>query len=208
MAQYDMHEDRGLDATDLGPDPIAAFERWLGEASAAGQIEPTAMSLATATADGTPSNRMVLFKGLIDGGFSFYTNFQSRKGQELTENQRVALLFWWDKLQRQIRVDGIARRIPQAQADAYYQTRSRGSRIGAWASRQSQPLLDRGELEGRVEQITRRFDGQDVPIPDFWGGYRVEAQAIEFWQGRNNRLHDRIVFRRVDDNWQTERLEP
>lgn len=208
MAQYDLHEDHGLSADDLGADPIAAFQRWLGEAADAGQIEPTAMSLATASADGAPSNRMVLFKGLIDGGFCFYTNFESRKGQELADNDRVALLFWWDKLQRQVRINGTARRIPQAQANAYYQTRSRGSRIGAWASRQSKPVVDRSELEGRVEQIAQRFDGQDVPIPDFWGGYRVQPQVIEFWQGRDSRLHDRIVYTCSGSSWTTERLAP
>ena len=208
MAQYDMHEDRGLDAEQLGGDPLAAFERWLGEAREAGQIEPTAMSLATASADGAPSNRMVLFKGLINGGFSFYTNFDSRKGLELADNDRVALLFWWDKLQRQVRIDGTAQRLPQEQANAYYQTRSRGSRIGAWASRQSRPVADRRELEGRVAKLTEQFDGQDVPIPGFWGGYRVEPVAIEFWQGRDNRLHDRIVFTRGGSTWIPERLEP
>lgn len=208
MAQYDLHEDRGLTTEDLGADPIAAFERWLGEAADAGQIEPTAMSLATATADGTPSNRMVLFKGLRDGGFCFYTNFDSRKGHELADNARVALLFWWDKLQRQVRIDGTASRIPQDEANAYYQTRSRGSRIGAWASRQSQVVTDRAELEGRVAHYEAQFDGKDVPIPDFWGGYRVEPSAIEFWQGRDSRLHDRIVFSRSADGWTTHRLEP
>lgn len=208
MAQYDLHEDRGLTTEDLGTDPIAAFERWLGEAADAGQIEPTAMSLATATADGTPSNRMVLFKGLRDGGFCFYTNFDSRKGHELADNARVALLFWWDKLQRQVRIDGTASRIPQDEANAYYQTRSRGSRIGAWASRQSQVVTDRAELEGRVAHYEAQFDGKDVPIPDFWGGYRVEPSAIEFWQGRDSRLHDRIVFSRSGNGWTTQRLEP
>ena len=208
MAQYDLHEDTGLEAEDLGADPIAAFQRWLADAEDAGQIEPTAMSLATATADGAPSNRMVLFKGLIDGGFCFYTNFDSRKGAELAGNQRVALLFWWDKLQRQVRIEGDATRIPQSRANDYYQTRSRGSRIGAWASKQSQPVADRKELEHRVQRLTEKFEGDDVPIPEFWGGYRVEPSVIEFWQGRDSRLHDRIVFTKHEAGWTTERLEP
>lgn len=208
MAQYDLHEDRGLEADDLGADPLMAFERWLAEAKESGQIEPTAMTLATATADGTPSARMVLFKGLDAGRLCFYTNHDSRKGQELAENQRVALVFWWDRLQRQVRVEGIAARMPQADADAYYQSRSRGSRIGAWASRQSQVVTKRSELEGRVDRYTGEFEGQDVPIPEFWGGYRVQPVIMEFWQGRDSRLHDRLVFRRDGETWRVERLEP
>lgn len=206
--QYDLHEAEGLHGSDLLADPLKQLDLWLDDARAAKQIEPGAMTLATADAQGRPSARMVLYKGAMDGCLTFYTNHDSRKGTELAANQHVALAFWWDKLQRQVRVQGTATRMPQSQANTYYQSRSRGSRIGAWASRQSQPVQDRSELENRVARLTEQFDGQDVPIPDYWGGYLVRPTLIEFWQGRDSRLHDRLQYTLATDGWHIDRLEP
>lgn len=206
--QFTRHEDRGLELDALQADPIQQFSAWLSDAERSGQMEPTAMTLATADAQGQPSARMVLFKGLLDGAFSFYTNHESRKGQELSENQNVALVFWWDQLERQVRIEGQAQRMPQSQADAYYQSRSRGSRIGAWASRQSQPVAGREALEQRVASYAEQYADKALPIPGYWGGYLVKPVRIEFWQGRANRLHDRFLFTAEAEQWQVVRLEP
>jgi pyridoxamine 5'-phosphate oxidase len=199
---------RGLPDLTAADDPIAFFERWFGEARAAGIYLPESMTLATATPDGVPAARMMLLKDVDQRGFVFFTNYASRKGRELLANRQAALVFHWAVLQRQVRVEGTVERLPQAQSEAYFQTRPRGSRIGAWASRQSAELSSRAELDGRVKEYERRFAGQDVPLPPFWGGFRLTPAAIEFWQGRINRLHDRIRYTRTGTGWAVARLQP
>lgn len=198
----------GLSEADLTADPVTMFERWYAEAAAAGVHEPNAMVVATATPDGVPSSRFVLLKGLSDGGFVFYTNLGSRKGHELAANPRCALLFPWHVLERQVRVDGVAEPLPRAEVEAYFASRPRGSQLGAWASHQSAVVSGRDELEAAYDDAAARFDGADVPVPDEWGGFRVRPETVEFWQGRTGRMHDRLVYRRADAVWVTERLAP
>ena len=199
---------RGLPDADPGLDPIELFGQWFDAARKAGILLPEAMTLATASADGAPSARMVLLKGFGDDGFEFYTNFGSRKADELIANPRAALCFHWGVLQRQVRVEGDVTRLDRKTSAAYFRTRARGSQIGAWASRQSQPLEERELLERRVREMEKRFEGGEVPLPDFWGGFRLHPQHIEFWQGRSDRLHDRLLFRREGDGWGSRRLHP
>ncbi len=190
-------------------DPMALFQRWLTEAEASEPNDPNAVALATATAQGLPSIRMVLLKGLDPTGFVFYTNKQSRKGGELSANPRAALLFHWKTLRRQVRVEGPVEDVTDAEADAYFATRSRVSRLGAIASDQSRPLATRVELEGRLAELEARYPGEAVPRPAHWSGYRVLPERIEFWQDMPYRLHDRMVYRRqADGDWQTSRLYP
>jgi pyridoxamine 5'-phosphate oxidase len=189
-------------------DPVELFQAWLSVAEEAGIHEANAVALATATPDGVPSVRMVLLKGVDPRGFVFYTNYESRKARELEANPRAALCIHWPVLERQIRVTGTVSRVSEEESFAYFSSRGRGSRIGAWASKQSRPLPDRTELEARVRETRERFEGDDVPLPPFWGGYRIEPDGIEFWQGRADRLHDRLVFTPSADGWTTERLYP
>ena len=174
----------------------------------AGMLEPVAACLATASTSGQPSARIVLIRQVSEQAVAFYTNHDSRKGVELAENPQAALCFWWDKLQRQVRVEGSVTRMSQDEAEVYFQGRPRGSQIGAWASRQSQPVDNRAQLEDRVVATAEQFGDEAVPIPDFWGGYWLRPQAVEFWQGRNNRLHDRLRFTGDSTGWNVERLEP
>jgi len=198
----------GLDERTVGDDPFRLFSEWYREAREAGLYLPESMSLATATPDGRPSVRLVLLKGHDERGFVFFTNYESRKARELSENARAALAIHWPILQRQVRVEGTVERISDEASYDYFRTRPRGSRIGAWASPQSAPIAGREELMERVQECEARFEGGDVPLPPFWGGYRVRPERIEFWQGRVNRLHDRFLFERNGESWSVQRLAP
>lgn len=198
----------GLTEGDLAADPFAMFERWYAEARDAGIVEPNAMVVSTVSADGAPSSRTVLLKGFSTDGFTFFTNTASRKGSDLERNPRCAVLFPWHPLERQVRIDGLAHELPREDVEAYFAQRPRGSQLGAHASHQSRVVSGREELEAAYARIEAQFDGQPVPVPEEWGGYRVEPERVEFWQGRPGRMHDRLVYLREGDKWRTERLAP
>lgn len=203
----------GLSEADAAADPFAQFAAWFADAQAADGIEdPNAMTLATADAGARPSARVVLLKGFDARGFVFYTNGRSRKGRELADNARAALVFWWPPLERQVRIEGRVERLSEEESDAYFRRRPRGSRLGAHASPQSEVIDGRARLEERLEEVAARFEGRDVPRPAHWGGYRVVPAAVEFWQGRASRLHDRLRYRRAGEedaeDWTLERLAP
>lgn len=199
----------GLDESMLTADPHEMFDRWMADVVTAGLPEPTAMVLATVSAAGQPRARMVLLKGHDETGFTFFTNRTSRKGSDLDEVPRASLLFPWHAIHRQVIVEGPVTRIGRAASEAYFRTRPRGSQLAAWASRQSTVIESRRELEQRYADMERRWpDGTDVALPDFWGGYLVSPQLIEFWHGRANRMHDRLRYHRLPDSWVIERLAP
>ena len=199
----------GLERSDLAENPISQFELWLEEVVKADISDPSAMCLSTADAGGQPSQRIVLLKGFDARGFVFYTNLKSQKAWDITANPKVSLLFPWHFLERQVIVRGVAAPVSDTEADAYFSSRPRESQIAAWASHQSDAIVSRQVLEENFEAFRQKFDGQDVPRPEFWGGYRVEPHAVEFWQGRASRLHDRFLYRSLDDGeWQVERLSP
>jgi pyridoxamine 5'-phosphate oxidase len=197
----------GLSEAQADSDPMRQFERWMGDALRARVPLPNAMTLATVTPSGAPSARIVLLKGVERGGFLFYTNYLSRKGRELENRARACLLFLWSDLERQVRVDGAVQKVTPEESDAYYATRPLGARLSAWASAQSEPVATREALENALEEARRRY-GEQPPRPAHWGGYRVEPQEIEFWQGRSDRLHDRLRYRRARGSWTLERLSP
>ena len=201
---------RTLRAADLHPDPFVQFGQWMNDARAAGVPEPTAMTLATATPEGHPSARIVLLKGVDADGFVFFTNYESRKGHELAQNPWAALVFWWNVLERQIRIEGRVTRLTPAESDVYHRRRPRGSQLGAWASPQSRVIAGRDVLDSNLAAAEARYADADVPRPPHWGGFRLAPVALEFWQGRPSRLHDRFRYHRaaVDAPWQCERLAP
>lgn len=198
----------GLHEDDLASDPFLMFERWYADARDAGIVEPNAMIVSTVSADGAPSSRTVLLKGFSTEGFTFFTNTASRKGSDLEHNPRCAVLFPWHPLERQVRIDGLAHELSREDVEAYFSQRPRGSQLGAHASHQSRVVAGREELEAAYERIEAQFEGRPVPVPEEWGGYRVEPERVEFWQGRPGRMHDRLVYLREGDKWRTERLAP
>ena len=192
---------------DVDADPLRQFERWFAEAGGVSRA-PEATALATASSDGAPSVRMVLLKRFDETGFVFHTNYESRKGRELGANPRAALVLYWDALGRQVRIEGRVERTSREETDDYFRSRPRGAQIGARVSRQSEPIASREELESRIAAETEARDGEDVPLPEWWGGYRVLPEVYEFWQHRDDRLHDRFRYRRDGERWLVERLQP
>lgn len=201
----------GLREEDADPNPVRQFAHWFEQAVATntGEVfEPNAMTLSTVTSTGTPASRVVLLKGFDDAGFVFFTNYESDKGRELEANPWAALCFWWPALERQVRITGKVSKVSRAESEAYFATRPRGSQLGAWVSRQSQVVSGRAALESELARLEKQYEGQPVPTPLHWGGYRVAPEVFEFWQGRPNRLHDRLRYRRDGQRWIIERLSP
>lgn len=193
---------------DVTADPISQFARWFEDAKTAGLVDHTAMTVATVTPEGKPAARILLLKEFDENGFVFYTNYESRKARELAQNPYASLLFFWDKLARQVRIEGKTEKVSAAESDEYFAIRPRESQLGAWASAQSQVLNSRAEFEAKLQAVTEKYAGQVVPRPPHWGGYRLKPEAVEFWQGRANRLHDRLVYRAQGAGWHLERLSP
>ncbi|MEJ1933529.1 pyridoxamine 5'-phosphate oxidase [Nostoc sp. NIES-2111] len=198
----------GLSKTEVDPNPFIQFKKWFEQALAAQLPEPNAMTIATTTPDGKPSARMVLLKDFDERGFVFFTNYNSRKGQELAANPQAALVFWWAELERQVRILGRVEKVSESESDYYFESRPAKSRLGAWASNQSEIIPTREVLEQRMQELQSKYENQDIPRPQHWGGLRVIPTEIEFWQGRSSRLHDRLLYTHVDDSWKIQRLSP
>lgn len=203
--EYSSHS---LNENDVERDPFVQFQRWLQEAITAELLEPNAMALATSTPSGKPSARIVLLKGFDERGLVFFTNYASRKAEELKENPHAALLFFWAGLERQVRIEGIVEKITHTESEEYFATRPLESRIGAWASKQSAVIESRAALQEKFDELRAHFANQEIPLPPFWGGFRLAPLMFEFWQGRENRLHDRIRYNKQDSRWIIERLSP
>ena len=198
-----------LDEAHVSPDPVVEFDRWFSQAQEAKALEPNAMTLATATRAGAPSARIVLLKGYDERGFMFFTDYRSQKGTELEQNPQASLVFFWPELERQVRITGTVERTSAQESEAYFRSRPRGSRLGAWVSHQSRVIPSRAQLESGLREVEERFPTDDVPLPPHWGGYRLRPEKVEFWQGREDRLHDRIRYmRKKNGGWQVERLSP
>lgn len=211
MSIADIRKDyqlKSLAETEVSKDPFAQFSIWWEEAVQSAIVEVNAMALSTVSPEGRPSSRIVLLKGYNEEGFVFFTNYTSDKGKHIEQNQHVSLLFFWKELERQVRIEGTVAKIAAEESDAYFNSRPVGSRLGAWASPQSQKIADRAILNQELEKITALFHEQEIPRPPHWGGYRVQPTKIEFWQGRSSRLHDRILYEQVDQQWQISRLAP
>jgi len=215
MNQKDIQDIRSeylsasLSEKDTHNDPIKQFEKWFNEALQAEVQEPTAMTLATATSDGRPSARIVLLKGFDNNGFVFYTNYLSRKGKEIAKNPLGAILFFWETLERQVRIEGVIEKVSREDSEKYFQTRPRASQLGAIASPQSQEIADRGILEKKYGEAEAEYTDKDILKPSYWGGYVLKPRLVEFWQGRESRLHDRILYKKIDNkNWKKVRLAP
>lgn len=198
----------GLHESAVDRDPFEQFNQWYGQARWTGLPMPNSFTLATVTPDGKPDARMLLLKGVDEKGFVFYTNYESRKADEIAKNPNATMVFHWNELFRQVRVEGRLEKVTPGESDAYFQSRVRGSRIGAWASKQSSAISNREELEAKVREIELRYKGQHIPCPPFWGGFRLIPERIEFWQGRPSRLHDRLCFVREGSGWKMSRLSP
>lgn len=200
---------KDLNENEIDKNPFIQFKIWFNQSVAAQLPEPNAMTLATCTPDGKPSARMVLLKDIDERGFVLFTNYKSQKGQEISVNPQAALVFWWAELERQVRIVGTVEKISSAQSDSYFEVRPPFSRLGAWASNQSQVIANRDVLEAQLIEFQRQYENQEVPRPPHWGGFRVIPQEIEFWQGRSSRLHDRLRYTLIDNgNWKIERLSP
>ena len=197
-----------LDEASVSPDPLVEFARWFEEAVTAEARDPNAMTLATSSVDGAPSARIVLLKGFDKRGFVFFTDYRSRKGLELAKNPRAALVFYWPELERQVRITGSASATEREESERYFRSRPRGSRLSAWISHQSQVIPSRQQLEAQIPELERRYTGDEVPLPPHWGGFRLRPDTIEFWQGRANRLHDRLRYVWHGEGWRIERLSP
>jgi pyridoxamine 5'-phosphate oxidase len=211
MSIADIRKDyqlKSLAESEVAKSPFDQFSIWWEEAVQSAIVEVNAMALSTASPEGRPSSRIVLLKGYNEEGFVFFTNYTSDKGKQIAENQFVSLLFFWKELERQVRIEGSASKIAVDESDAYFNSRPIGSRLGAWASPQSKKISDRGVLDKELEKVTAQFKEQEIPRPPHWGGYRVQPTKIEFWQGRSSRLHDRILYEHVDQQWQISRLAP
>jgi pyridoxamine 5'-phosphate oxidase len=202
---YELFE---LNESDAAADPVEQFARWFADAKTAQVLEPNAMALATADAGGRPAVRMVLLKEFDSTGFNFYTNMTSSKGRDLAENPRASLLFWWAELERQVRIEGTVSHVSREQTERYFHSRPLAAQLGAWASQQSSVLKSREELEARLAEYSALYAGKEVPVPDYWGGYRLAPESIEFWQGRASRLHDRLRYVLIEGKWKLERLSP
>lgn len=211
MSIADIRKDyqlKSLSEHEVDQNPFAQFSVWWNEAVQSDIVEVNAMTLSTVTSTGKPSSRIVLLKGYDEQGFVFFTNYSSDKGRQLMQNHFAALLFFWKELERQVRIEGVVSKVSEEESDAYFNSRPVGSRLGAWASPQSQKISDREVLNNELMKFTEQFDQENIPRPAHWGGYRVKPTRIEFWQGRSNRLHDRILYEQDNDNWQISRLAP